>query len=106
VTGDTRPCETTIEAAQGADLLVHEATFAEEEATRAVETGHSTAREAALVAAQAGVQRLVLTHLSARYTRDTSDLERDARAVFPNTIIARDGLEVEVDYADAGTGET
>jgi len=106
VTGDTRPCEATIEAARDADLLVHEATFSEEEASRAVETGHSTAREAALVAAQAGVRRLVLTHLSARYTRDTSDLERDAKAVFPNTVIARDGLDVEVEYADEMGSDT
>jgi ribonuclease Z len=98
ITGDTRPCPSTVEAARGADLLVHEATFAEEEAQRAIETGHSTAREAAEIAVQAGAKRLVLTHLSARYSRDARDLEREARAVFPDVTIARDGMEVEISY--------
>ncbi len=100
ITGDTRPCGATIEIAQGADLLVHESTFGDEEAERAVETGHSTAREAAQVAAGAGVQRLVLTHFSARYSRDPSDLDREAREVFPHVTIARDGMEIEVPFAD------
>ena len=98
VTGDTRPCAATIEASRDADLLIHEATFGDEEAARAVETGHSTAREAAEVAREAGARRLLLTHFSARYSRDAVDLEREARTVFAETIIGKDGMEIEVGF--------
>lgn len=102
LTGDTRPCKATIEAAVGADLLVHEATFGDEDAARAAETMHSTAREAAQVARMAGVKRLALTHFSARYSRDTRELEREARAEFSGALLmARDGMEVDVPYPDA-----
>ncbi len=105
ITGDTRPCAATIDAARDADLLVHEATFGDEEAERAVETGHSTAREAATVARDAGVRRLLLTHFSARYSRDASELYAEARSVFKPTLIGKDGLELDVPFRDAGNGD-
>jgi ribonuclease Z len=99
--GDARPCAGTVEAARGADALIHESTFADEEAQRAMETGHSTAREAAEVAKAAGVKLLVLTHLSARYSLSAADLLGEAKEVFPNTVVARDGMEIEIPFADA-----
>jgi ribonuclease Z len=102
ITGDTRPCDATIAAATAADLLVHEATFGEEDAERAAQTGHSTAREAAGVAKAAGVRRLVLTHFSARYSRDASELEKEAKTVFDPVVVGKDGMEIEVPYADGG----
>jgi ribonuclease Z len=99
ITGDTRPCATTIEAARGADLLVHEATFGNEEADRAVETGHSTAREAGIIARDAGVGALLLTHFSARYSRDATELGKEARGWFDGTVhVGRDGMEVDIPY--------
>jgi ribonuclease Z len=98
--GDTRPHPSVVEASRGADLLVHEATFGGDEMERARETGHSTAAEAARVALEAGVRRLVLTHISSRYNRDAAELLAEARAVFPETVIARDGMTVDVPYVD------
>ncbi len=100
LTGDTRPCEATIEMARGADVLVHEATFGDEEHARAVDTGHSTAREAAVIARTAGVQTLLLMHFSARYSRDASELGREAREEFLRTLVGKDGLELEVPFRD------
>jgi ribonuclease Z len=100
VTGDTRPCNATEEMARGADLLVHEATFGDEEADRAKETGHSTAREAGALANRAGCRRLLLTHFSARYSRDAQELEAQARAEFPDVTIGKDGMTVEVPFRD------
>ena len=104
LTGDTRPCAATIDIARGADVLVHEATFGDEEAARAVETGHSTAREAAIVARDAGVGTLLLTHFSARYSRDAADLGKEARQCFERTLVGKDGFELEVPYRDVEPG--
>ena len=101
LSGDTRPCAATIEIAQSANLLVHEATFGDEEADRALETQHATAREAAQVAKMAGVKQLALTHLSARYSRDPAPLLDEARQVFENTVIAKDGMVINVPFESA-----
>jgi ribonuclease Z len=97
VTGDTRPCESTVLSAQRADVLVHDCTFGDAESSRALETMHSTAREAASVAREAGVSRLLLTHLSSRYDRDWQALLEQAREVFLGQVeVAQDGLVIEV----------
>ena len=96
VTGDTRPVRETVEAARGADLLVHDATFGDEEQGRAEETFHSTAREAARVACEAGVRHLALTHLSTRYDRDPTPLLLQAREEYPAVGVAHDGLVLEI----------
>ncbi len=98
--GDTMPSPMTAAAAHGADLLVHEATFGAEEADRARETGHSTAREAAELARQAEVKLLALTHVSQRYAGP--ELRDEARAVFERTIVPRDFDRVEIPYPERG----
>src|SRR5437667_9429446 len=101
-TGDTRPCAATVDAAQVADLLVHEATFGEEERDRARDTGHSTAKEAAQVALAAKAKRLLLSHVSARYSISADELVKEAKEVFPNVGVAKDGLEVDVPFPVCG----
>jgi ribonuclease Z len=99
-TGDTAPCQATEVFAHEADLLVHEATFLDDELARARETGHSTARQAAEVARAAGVKLLALTHLSTRYF--PRDIRDEARAVFPDTLVPRDFDTIEVPFPERG----
>jgi ribonuclease Z len=102
-TGDTRPCDATVDAAAGCDMLVHEATFSEEEAERAGRTGHSTARQAGEIAQRAGARQLVLTHLSARYSERPYVLEREAKRACGSrceVIVAYDGLAIEIPLRD------
>ncbi len=98
-TGDTRPCEATVDAAGGCDVLIHEATFSEEEAERAQRTGHTTAAQAGELAERAGARRLVLTHLSARYSDRPYVLEREAKRACSggcDVVVAYDGLAIDV----------
>ena len=100
ISGDTAPCQATEVFAHEADVLVHESTFLTDEAERARETGHSTARQAAEVAVAAGVRLLALTHLSTRYfPRDVRD---EAREVFAETIVPRDFDTIEVPFPERG----
>jgi ribonuclease Z len=100
LTGDTAPSPRVVEVAHGADLLVHEATFCEDERERARETLHSTAAEAAEVARLADVSMLALTHLSTRYAG--GDVAREARGVFPETVVPRDFDVIEVPFRERG----
>jgi ribonuclease Z len=98
--GDTAPCEMTRLVAFEADLLVHEATFLDEEAGRAAETRHSTARQAGELAAAAGVHMLALTHVSPRY--GGAELRDEARAAFENTVVPRDFDRIEIPFPERG----
>jgi len=101
LTGDTAPAPSVVQAAYGADLLVHEATFSDDEKERARETLHSTAAEAAEVARLAQVRLLALTHLSTRYFGP--ELAREAREIFPETVVPRDFDVIEVPFPERGT---
>jgi ribonuclease Z len=103
ISGDTSPCETLGIASHAADLLVHEATFAEEERERAAETGHSTAGQAATLARDAGVTMLALTHFSTRYP--VGLLRDEARAIFSRTVLPRDFDTIEIPFPERGEPE-
>jgi ribonuclease Z len=100
LSGDTMPCEALRIAAHGADLLIHDATFAEEERERARETGHSTAAQAAAVAREAEVTMLALTHVSTRHPLGL--LRDEARALFANTVLPRDFDTIELPLPERG----
>jgi ribonuclease Z len=101
ITGDTAPAESIVEAAWGADVLVTEATFSEEERERASETMHQTAAQAASMAERANVGLLALTHLSNRYFGP--EIAGEAREIFPETVVPKDFDVVEVPLAERGT---
>jgi ribonuclease Z len=98
--GDTGPSPTVLEAARGADVLVHEATFCHEEDERARETAHSTALDAAALAREADVRMLALTHLSPRYVG--GQVAREARTVFPETVVPKDFDIIEIPFQERG----
>jgi ribonuclease Z len=100
IPGDTGPVETVRALAEGADVLVHEATFTEDERERAAETLHSTARQAAETARAAGVRLLALTHVSSRFFGP--ELLEEAREVFADTVVPRDFDLIEVPFAERG----
>jgi ribonuclease Z len=101
IAGDTAPTPSVLEAARGADLLVHEATFLEDERERARETAHSTALDAAELARDAEVSMLALTHLSNRYFGP--EAAREARAVFADTVVPRDFDVIEIPFPERGS---
>jgi ribonuclease Z len=100
LTGDTAPCDMTRLVAWEADLLMHEATFMDEEAERAAETRHTTAAQAGRLAADAGVQMLALTHISPRYAG--GQVREEAQAAFENVIVPRDFDRVEIPLPERG----
>ncbi|MEI6791826.1 MAG: ribonuclease Z [Actinomycetes bacterium] len=100
ISGDTAPCEMVEAAASGADVLLHEATFADEDSARAAETMHSTARQAAEIAAAAGAAMLALTHISARYP--VRKIIEEAEAVFAGTVVPRDFDAINIPVSEKG----
>ncbi len=92
---DTRPCADAVKLAQNADWLIHEATFTEEFIEESHHFGHSTAAQAAEIAREARVRRLLITHFSSRYP-DVRPLLEEARSIFPETYAAEDLMEFEV----------
>ena len=105
-TGDTRPTDATVAAAEDADLLVHDGTFGDEHRSRAERTGHSTAREAASVAREAGADALALVHISSRYAGRAGQLATEAQEVLEETVLACDGMQVEVPFPDSNESLT
>lgn len=100
ITGDTAPSPATVAAAADAELLIHDSSFAEEEAQRAAETGHSTVGQAAAVAAEAHVKLLALVHISSRYHVGT--VLDEAREVFEPTVAPRDFDTIEIPFPERG----
>jgi ribonuclease Z len=103
LTGDTSPCPATVAAAADAELLIHDASFAEEEAQRAAETGHSTVGQAAAVAREAHVKMLALVHISSRY--HVGKVLEEAQEVYEPTVAPKDFDVIEVPFPERGYPE-
>jgi len=99
-TGDTRPCKSILEASKDADLLIHESTLASDQQEWAIESMHSTAEEAATLAKEANVLKLILTHISSRYSDNPAKLLEEAKKIFENVTVAEDLMEIEIPYRD------
>jgi ribonuclease Z len=93
--GDTAPCEGIIELARNADILIHESTYKNEDSDKAINNAHSTSSQVAKIAKQANVVRLILTHISTRYTK-IDDLKDEALKIFKNTEVAYDLMNIEL----------
>jgi ribonuclease Z len=100
ITGDTSPCPATVAAAADAELLIHDASFAEEDAQRAAETGHSTVGQAASVAREAHVKMLALVHISSRYHVGT--VLDEAQDVYEPTVAPKDFDEIQIPFPERG----
>lgn len=100
ITGDTAPCHATVAAAADADLLIHDASFSEEEAQRAAETGHSTVGQAAAVAKEAHVKLLALVHISSRY--HVGKVLEEAKEVYEHVLAPRDFDVIEIPFPERG----
>jgi ribonuclease Z len=100
ITGDTAPSPATVSAAADADLLIHDASFAEEDAARAAETNHSTLTQAAGVAAEAHVKLLALVHISSRY--HVGKVLEEAQQVFEPTVAPKDFDQIELPFPERG----
>jgi ribonuclease Z len=100
ITGDTAPSPATVSAAADADLLIHDASFAEEEVQRAAETGHSTLGQAAAVAAEAHVKLLALVHISSRY--HVGKVLEEAQEVFEPVVAPKDFDQIDLPFPERG----
>jgi len=94
--GDTAPCKSLIELGKNSDVIIHEATFSKELSEVAKEKKHSTATDAAIDAKKMGAKQLILTHISTRYQEDDVKLLEEAKEIFPNTMLAKDLMRVEL----------
>ncbi len=101
--GDTRPCETTLQASKNATVLIHDSTFLDDQ--HAKERGHTTAEEAAILAKESGVKLLILTHISNRHAKELETVLNAAKEIFPQTILAKDLLYLRIDQETITTSE-